>query len=40
MKKFYDSPEMEFEKFTITTSVFTLSANPDTTDPFDPDTEF
>lgn len=39
MKKIYNSPEMELEKFTITSSVLTIS-DPDATGPYDPDTDF
>lgn len=39
MKKNYYSPEMEIEKFTVPTSVYTDISNPDT-DPENPDTEF
>lgn len=39
MKKFYNSPEMELEMFTVVSSVFTLSGT-DPTGPYDPDTEF
>lgn len=39
MKKTYFSPEMEIEKFTVPTTVYTDISNP-TTDPYNPDTEF
>lgn len=40
MKRNYHSPEMEIEKFTVPTSVYTTSIDSPPVDPDNPDTEF